>query len=59
VEAIAGALAAANRSRADARHNLLRLEAGHGFMCEERDAYRPAAAAAGWQALLDLFEGEL
>ena len=28
-------------------------------LSEERDAYRPEAAAAGWQALLELFEAEL
>ncbi len=38
------------------RHRLLVLpEAGHGFVCEARADFRPAAAATAWQAMLELF----
>ncbi len=34
-------------------HRLLTLEeAGHGFLCEARDDFHPAAAATGWQEML-------
>ncbi|MGB5134445.1 MAG: dienelactone hydrolase family protein [Prochlorococcaceae cyanobacterium] len=33
--------------------------AGHGFMCEAREDFRPEAAALGWQAILDLFARRL
>ena len=29
--------------------------AGHGFMCEARADFHPAAAAAGWSQMLALF----
>ncbi|MCP9885388.1 dienelactone hydrolase family protein [Synechococcus sp. ATX 2A4] len=38
-----------------ARHRLIELEAGHGFMCEARPDHDPEAAAAGWQGMLELF----
>ncbi len=42
------------------RHRLIRVgEAGHGFMCESRDAFRAPAAALGWQQMLELFAEEL
>ena len=42
------------------RHGLIRVpEAGHGFMCEDRPTFRPAAAALGWQQMLALFDEEL
>lgn len=52
-QAVAAALAAANRQRpaADA-HRLEVLAGGHGFLCEERSDFHPEAAAAGWSALL-------
>jgi carboxymethylenebutenolidase len=41
-------------------HTLVLLPgAGHGFMCEARADYQPEAAAAGWQALLELFSRRL
>jgi carboxymethylenebutenolidase len=33
--------------------------AGHGFMCEARADFHPAAAAEGWNQLLALFEQRL
>jgi carboxymethylenebutenolidase len=33
--------------------------AGHGFMCEARADFHPAAAAQGWEAMLALFRGAL
>jgi len=33
--------------------------AGHGFMCDQRDDFRPQAAAAGWQLLLDALAASL
>jgi carboxymethylenebutenolidase len=54
--AIAVALAGANHSPP---HRLQELEAGHGFFCEERPDYCPAAAEEGWQLLLQLFAESL
>ncbi|TVQ55061.1 MAG: dienelactone hydrolase family protein [Spirulina sp. DLM2.Bin59] len=34
-------------------------EAGHGFMCDRRADYRPAAAEAAWQKVLELFHDQL
>ncbi len=34
-------------------------EAPHGFFCEERDSYRPEAAADAWQRLLTFFAKHL
>jgi len=56
VTAIGTALAAANHSPP---HRLLELDAGHGFFCDQRDDYRPAAAAEGWRQLLNLFAESL
>jgi carboxymethylenebutenolidase len=52
--AIDRALHTANQGRAPERsHRLLTLEeAGHGFLCEARDDFHPAAAAVGWQEML-------
>jgi len=37
------------------RHRAVELPAaGHGFLCDQRDDHRPAAAAAGWALLHDL-----
>ncbi len=33
--------------------------AGHGFNCEERPSYAPAAAADAWKRTLDWFRGAL
>ena len=52
VAAIGAALAAAQHSPP---HRLLEFDAGHGFFCDQRGDYRPAAAAEAWQALLNLF----
>jgi carboxymethylenebutenolidase len=47
---------AAIRAALQPPHNLMLLTgAGHGFMCEARADYQPAAACKGWQALLELF----
>lgn len=41
-------------------HRLVMLAgAGHGFLCEARADYQPEAAAAGWQAMLELFARRL
>jgi carboxymethylenebutenolidase len=60
VAAVAEAIDVANQARRRSGeesppHRLLMLEGGHGFMCEARPDYRRPAAAAGWQAMLDLF----
>jgi carboxymethylenebutenolidase len=34
-------------------------QATHGFFCEQRSSYHPAAAAASWTALLQFFEQHL
>jgi carboxymethylenebutenolidase len=56
VEAIEAALRNANHARGgETAHRLLVLEGGHGFLCEARSDYRPAAAARGWQEMLAFF----
>ena len=51
---------AIERALQGSRHRLLRVPAaGHGFMCEARDAFRAPAAALGWQQMLALFAEEL
>ena len=38
------------------RHRfLLAPGAGHGYMCEARADFHPQASAAGWAAMLELF----
>ena len=34
-------------------------DAGHGFLCEERSAYAPAAASQAWAEVLDFFGREM
>ena len=54
LEAIRAALAKAGQP------SLIVAEgAGHGFMCEARADFHPAAAAAGWGQMLALFEERL
>jgi carboxymethylenebutenolidase len=58
--ALAAALTAANGGvdcrNPQARHRLLMAPgAGHGYLCEARADFQPAAAAAGWAAMLELF----
>jgi carboxymethylenebutenolidase len=56
VGAIGEALTAANAQRPPSEaHRLLTLPAGHGFLCEARDDFRPEAAAVGWRELLAFF----
>ncbi len=51
---------AIERALEGSRHRLIRVAAaGHGFMCEAREAFRAPAAALGWQELLALFAAEL
>ena len=51
--AIRGALDAADPT--GQRHRAVELPgAGHGFLCDQRDDHRPAAAAAGWALLHNL-----
>ena len=64
IDAIAAALSAAQGggdSRSpQARHRLLIAPgAGHGYLCEARADFQPEAAAAGWAAMLELFDREL
>jgi len=60
ITAVAAALTAANNgvpAESDAaRHRLLLASgAGHGYMCEARADFSPAASRAGWSAMLGLF----
>jgi carboxymethylenebutenolidase len=58
--AIDRALATAGAGRPPGReHRLLVLEAGHGFLCEARQDFRPAAAAQGWRAMLEFLGASL
>ncbi|MFM9110720.1 MAG: dienelactone hydrolase family protein [Prochlorococcaceae cyanobacterium] len=54
VAAVAAALAATPE-----RHRLLQLDAGHGFLCDQRADFNPEAARLGWQELLGWFDGHL
>jgi carboxymethylenebutenolidase len=59
--AIGTAIAAENDRRASLlpatpAHRLLLLPAGHGFLCEAREDFRPGAAAQGWREFLALLE---
>ncbi len=55
VEQVAAVLAIHNIN-----HQIHRYpEAGHGFMCDRRADYRPAAAEAAWQTVLELFHDQL
>jgi carboxymethylenebutenolidase len=41
----------------DDRHRVFRYDgAGHGFFCDQRDDYRPAAAQEAWQHVQTLFQ---
>ena len=54
-DAIAGALRAAG-----VRHEFVTYpEASHGFLCDRRDTYDPAAAEDAWRRVLGLFAAEL
>jgi len=61
VAQIASALEQANRdpARQDLPHQLLSLEAGHGFLCEARDDFNQEAAGQGWAAMLAWFATSL
>lgn len=55
VEAVTNAL-----READVRHEVKVYDgAGHGFFCDERDAYHPEAAADAWERAKRLFAEEL
>lgn len=60
IRAVAAALKAANggvpAASEAARHRLLLAPgAGHGYMCEARANFSPAASRSGWSAMLGLF----
>lgn len=62
--AIEAALTAANGGLSaldpQAHHRLLIAPgAAHGYLCDARADYQPTAAAAGWQAMLELFDAVL
>ena len=64
ITAIEESLTAANGGHdcrsSEARHRLLIAPgAGHGYLCEARADFRPEAAAAGWAAMLELFNRQL
>ena len=56
--AIDAALAASQGEGAQRRH-LVAAAAGHGFMCEARGDFQPAAARLGWREMLALFDRAL
>lgn len=49
----------AELQRCQADYRLFTYDAGHGFLCDQRDSYRPAVAAEAWQAVQHLFQGTL
>ncbi|WP_338429660.1 dienelactone hydrolase family protein [Synechococcus elongatus] len=41
------------------RHRVFRYAAGHGFFCDQRPDYVPAAAADAWEKVLELYRSTL
>lgn len=41
------------------RHKVFRYAAGHGFFCDQRPDYVPAAAADAWEKVLELYRSAL
>ncbi|WP_338461301.1 dienelactone hydrolase family protein [Synechococcus elongatus IITB7] len=41
------------------RHRVFRYAAGHGFFCDQRPDYVPAAAADAWEKVLELYRSAL
>lgn len=51
---------AAQLQQAGVRHELVAYpDAPHGFFCDERDTYRPEAAADAWSRVMALLDAEL
>lgn len=40
---------------AEVKHQVVRYDADHGFFCDQRDSYDPAAAADAWERVKTLF----
>jgi carboxymethylenebutenolidase len=40
-------------------HRVFRYNAGHGFLCDQRQSYQPEAAADAWQQVAQLFHRTL
>ena len=59
LEAIATAVDQANARGEGARAQLQTFAAGHGFLCEARDDFRPEQAQAAWAAITAFFDPTL
>ena len=59
LKAIATAVEQANARGEGDRAQLQTFAAGHGFLCEARDDFRPEAAEAAWAAITAFFESTL
>jgi dienelactone hydrolase len=55
LQAIASAVDQANARGEGERAQLLTCAAGHGFLCEARDDFRPVEAKAAWEAIKAFF----
>lgn len=55
LQAIASAVDQANARGEGERAQLLTYAAGHGFLCEARDDFRPVEAKAAWEAITAFF----
>jgi carboxymethylenebutenolidase len=55
LQAIATAVDQANARGEGERAQLLTFAAGHGFLCEARDDFRPVEAQAAWKAITAFF----
>jgi carboxymethylenebutenolidase len=40
-------------------HRVFRYDAEHGFFCDQRGSYNPAAAADAWEHVVELFQNHL
>jgi dienelactone hydrolase len=59
LEAIASAVDQANARGEGKRAQLQTFAAGHGFLCEARDDFRPEQAQAAWAAITAFFDQTL
>jgi dienelactone hydrolase len=55
LQAIALAVEGANAGRGQARAQLQTFAAGHGFLCEAREDFKPAEAQVAWNSIEAFF----
>jgi dienelactone hydrolase len=55
LQAIALAVEGVNAGRGEARAQLVTFAAGHGFLCEAREDFKPAEAQVAWNGIETFF----